>query len=327
MTADTGRLSSLPLVYHPDYVTPLPEGHRFPMPKFGMIRDRLLVGGVAPEAFHRPAPATREQLERVHTPAYVEAFIAGTLDHDAIRRIGLPWSEGLVTRTVTAAGGALRTAELALDSPGGIACNCAGGTHHAHADFGSGFCIFNDLAVAAADLLARGRVQQVLIVDLDVHQGDGTAAIFADDPRVFTFSMHCGKNFPARKVNGDRDVALPEGMQDAAYLAVLRKELPRLLDRVEPDLVLYDAGVDPHVDDKLGRLALTDAGLAARDRYVLETCRADGVPVACVIGGGYHDDLRVLAERHTILHRVAGEVVGGAGPASPSNQAGRRRAP
>ena len=317
MTGGAGVSASLPLVYHPDYVTPLPEGHRFPMPKFGMIRDLLAAEVAAPSWFHRPTPATREQLERVHTPSYVEAFISGTLDRDAVRRIGLPWSEGLVGRSITAVGGTLMTAELALGSPAGIACNCAGGTHHAHPNFGSGFCIFNDLAVAAADLLARGRVHQVLIVDLDVHQGDGTAAIFADEPRVFTVSMHCGKNFPARKVDGDRDVALPVGTGDGAYLAALRDELPRLLDRVEPDLVLYDAGVDPHADDKLGRLALTDAGLAGRDRYVLEACRADRVPVACVIGGGYHDDLAVLARRHTILHRTAaGVVVGGADAAA-----------
>ncbi len=191
----------------------------------------------------------------------------------------------------------------------GIACNTAGGTHHAHAGFGSGFCIFNDLAVTAADLLARDVVQQVLIVDLDVHQGDGTAAIFADQPRVFTFSMHCGKNFPARKVPSDLDVALPPGTGDAEYLRTLRETLPRLLDRVEPDLVLYDAGVDPHADDKLGHLRLTDEGLASRDRTVMQRCGEHGIPVACVIGGGYHDDHRVLAHRHSTVHRVATEIM------------------
>ena len=297
----------LPLVYHPHYVTPLPAGHRFPMPKFKLLRDLLIEEGVArPEQFHEPRPALRQQLESVHDPAYVAAFIEGRLDRDAVRRIGLPWSPGLVTRTVTAVGGTLRTAELALET--GLACNTAGGTHHAHADFGSGFCIFNDLAVAAADLLARGRVQQILVVDLDVHQGDGTAAMLTHEPRAFTFSMHCGKNFPLRKAASDRDVSLEAGTGDRAYLDTLAQVLPELLEQVEPDLVLYDAGVDPHHDDKLGHLALSDAGLAARDRYVLELCRDQGVAVACVIGGGYHDDHRLLARRHSTIHRAADAV-------------------
>ena len=297
----------VPMVYHPDYVTPLPAGHRFPMPKFGILRDLLLADGVAKAGhFHRPTPATHAQLQRVHDADYVSAFVEGRLDRDAVRRIGLPWSAGLVTRTLTAVGGTIRTAELALDH--GLACNTAGGTHHAHADFGSGFCIFNDLAVAAADLLARGAVQQVLIVDLDVHQGDGTAALLADEPRAFTFSMHCGKNFPLRKVASDLDVSLEAGLGDRGYLAALARVLPNLLERVEPDLVLYDAGVDPHHDDKLGHLAMTDEGLARRDRYVLECCRQQGVAVACVIGGGYHADHHVLARRHSTIHRVARSV-------------------
>jgi acetoin utilization deacetylase AcuC-like enzyme len=300
--------AALPLVYHRDYVTPLPAGHRFPMPKFGVLRDLLLADGVAePGQIHEPTPATRAQLHRVHEPGYVADFIAGRLDRDAVRRIGLPWSPGLVRRTITAVGGTIRTAELALRH--GLACNLAGGTHHAHPGFGSGFCIFNDLAVAAADLLARGLVQQVLIVDLDVHQGDGTAAIFAHEPRVFTLSVHCEKNFPARKVPSDLDVPLPPGLGDEAYLETLERTLPAVLERVEPDLVLYDAGVDPHADDKLGRLSLSDAGLIARDRFVIERCREQGVAVAGVIGGGYHDDVHVLARRHSLLHRTAARVV------------------
>lgn len=320
----------LPLVYHPDYVTPLPDGHRFPMPKFGILRDLLINDGVATaEQFHQPVEATREQLERVHSAEYVEAFMSGGLGRDAVRRIGLPWSEGLVNRTITAVGGTIRTVELALGNPGGggdafgggisgdtcggasggggggLACNTAGGTHHAHRGFGSGFCIFNDLAVAAAEMLHRGAVQQVLIIDLDVHQGDGTAAIFADEPRVFTWSMHCEKNFPSRKVPSDLDTPLPVGVGDDQYLSVLGQTLPGVLERVEPDLVLYDAGVDPHHDDKLGKLSLTDAGLYARDRYVIERCREQGIAVAGVIGGGYHADHRVLADRHAILHRAA----------------------
>ena len=300
----------LPLIYHPDYVTPLPDGHRFPMGKFAVLRDLLIDEGIAhADTLHRPVPATRAQLARVHTPDYVDAFLHGALEREAVRRIGLPWSPQLVRRTVTAVGGTVRTAELALEH--GLACNLAGGTHHAHPGFGSGFCIFNDLAVAAADVLARGLARRVLVVDLDVHQGDGTAAIFArqdtgrDD--VFTFSMHCGANFPSRKVAGDHDVALEVGAGDDRYMAVLADELPALLTRVAPDLVLYDAGVDPHHDDRLGRLGLTDGGLAARDRYVIASCRDAGaaVAVAGVIGGGYHADLRTLAARHATLHRAA----------------------
>ncbi len=309
----------LPLVYHEDYVTPLPKGHRFPMGKFEILRDVLVSDGVAqPGQFYRPKPAELDVLQGVHDPAYVNAFVNGTLSRDAERKIGLPWSPGLVRRTVTAVGGTVRTAELALEH--GLAANCAGGTHHAHRGFGSGFCIFNDLAVAAAEMLHRGEVAQVLIIDLDVHHGDGTATIFADKTsrlgsRVFTFSMHCGKNFPSRKPPSDLDVALPAGLDDHAYLDVLLNGqrthgspyggLDALLERVEPDLVLYDAGVDPHRDDKLGHLQLTDDGLYRRDRAVIGACRSHGIPTACVIGGGYHDDWTVLARRHATVHRAA----------------------
>lgn len=317
----------LPLVYHENYVTPLPEGHRFPMGKFALLRDVLMAEGFTD--FRVPEPASRAMIERVHDSDYVSAFVAGRLDRDAVRRIGLPWSEGLVRRTITAVGGAVHTAELALEH--GLAANCAGGTHHAHRDFGSGFCMLNDLAVAAQHLLDHHGVSQVLIVDLDVHQGDGTARIFRDEPRVFTCSMHCGKNFPARKASSDLDVELPKGMRDEAYLAVLRGGcggaveqpgdgdpralgdaflgLEALLEMVEPDVVLYDAGVDVHVDDALGHLNLSDAGLFARDRFVIETCRGHGVPVACVIGGGYDKDWQRLADRHGSVHRAARAVL------------------
>ncbi|MEO1237298.1 MAG: histone deacetylase [Planctomycetota bacterium] len=297
----------LPLVFHPDYVTPLPEGHRFPMPKFGVLRDLLIEEGVATAGqFHGPVRATRGQLLRVHSPEYVEAFVSGRLGRDEVRRIGLPWSEGLVNRTITAVGGTIRTVELALEH--GLACNTAGGTHHAHRGFGSGFCIFNDLAVAAAEALFRGWVSQVLVVDLDVHQGDGTAAIFADEPRVFTLSVHCEKNFPSRKVPSDLDVGLPPEVGDGEYLKVIEDTLPGVLEEVEPDLVLYDAGADVHVGDRLGKLALTDAGVYERDRYVIERCREQGVAVAGVIGGGYDADHRRLAGRHATLHRAASAV-------------------
>jgi acetoin utilization deacetylase AcuC-like enzyme len=298
---------SLPIVYHPDYVSPLPPGHRFPMAKFGMVYRVLLADGVASlDQFHLPQPATSETLGMAHAPSYVAAFRQGTLDAKALRRIGLPWSERLVNRSATAVGGSILTAQLALEY--GVACNTAGGTHHAHRDFGSGFCIYNDMAVAAAWMLAQKRVERILIIDLDVHQGDGTAAIFADCPQVTTFSMHCGANFPFRKKQSDLDVDLPIGMEDDDYLATLRQYLPELLETVRPDLVFYDAGVDAHRDDKLGKLCLSDAGLYARERYVLETCLQRGKPVACVIGGGYADSIEVLARRHSLVHRAASDV-------------------
>ena len=223
-----------------------------------------------------------------------------------MRRIGLPWSEGLVRRTVTAVGGTLLTVDLALTH--GLAASTAGGTHHAFADFGSGFCIFNDMAIAARWAVHSGRARRVLIVDLDVHQGDGTAAICAGDDTIFTFSMHCGDNFPFRKQTSDCDIELPVGTGDDEYFAVLRAAMPDLLTGFCPDLVIYDGGVDPHRDDKLGKLALSDQGLYRRDRYVLDTCVAAGIPVACVIGGGYDDDHDRLARRHCTLHAAAADV-------------------
>ena len=294
----------LPIVHHADYVVPLPEGHRFPMPKFGLLHAHLCDIGLArSEHVFTPEMPTRDELLLVHEPEYVDAFVNGDIDANMQRRIGLPWSAALAHRTRIAVGGAIRTAELALEH--GLACNTAGGTHHAFPDFGAGFCILNDLAVAARLMLERGRVDQVLVVDLDVHQGDGTAHIFRDEPAVFTFSMHCGRNFPLRKQRSDLDVPLDERTDDNAYMTTLERHLPDVLERVEPDLVLYDAGVDPHHADRLGKLALTDAGLLRRDRYVLECCRAHDVPVACVIGGGYSDDHHLLAARHATLHRAA----------------------
>ncbi|MBF2007687.1 MAG: histone deacetylase [Chlorogloeopsis fritschii C42_A2020_084] len=297
----------LPLVYHPDYIAPLPEGHRFPMPKFRQLYQLLLADGVAsPQQFHIPLRPEQELIELIHTPEYVRAYCEGTLDPKAQRRIGLPWSPLLVNRTCVAVGGTILTAQLALSY--GLACNTAGGTHHAFPSYGSGFCIFNDLAIASRVLQKFGLVQKILIVDLDVHQGDGTAFIFQDDDSVFTFSMHCEVNFPGTKQKSDLDVPLPIGMEDDAYLQTLADYLPDLLSDVQPDLILYDAGVDPHIGDRLGKLALTDTGIYRREMQVLSTCIAAGIPVACVIGGGYAEDLNALVYRHSLLHRAASEV-------------------
>lgn len=298
---------SVPIVYHPDYVSPLPPEHRFPMGKFGLLYDLLLADGVVtPDRVFAPSLPPTEWLELVHDPAYIQAYYTGTLDPKIQRRIGLPWSSQLVNRTCIALGGSILTAQLALKY--GLACNTAGGTHHAFPNFGSGFCIFNDLAIAPRVLQQLGLVKKVLIVDLDVHQGDGTAVIFRHDRSVFTFSMHCQVNFPGTKQTSDLDVPLQVGMEDEEYLKVLAQYLPDLLTQIKPDLVLYDAGVDPHIDDKLGKLALTNTGLYQRDRYVLSTCLAAGYPVACVIGGGYAEDLNSLVYRHSLVHRSAREV-------------------
>ena len=275
------------------------------MAKFRLLHQLLLEQGVIqPNQVHQPLSIARKDLENVHPRFYHEAFSRDRLPHPAQRRIGLPATRPLVQRTWLAVGGTLLTARLALQR--GLACHLAGGTHHAHPDFGSGFCIFNDCAVAARVLLTTGEVQRILIIDLDVHQGDGSAACFQHDPRVTTLSVHAGSNFPLRKVQGDIDIALADHTSDDDYLAAIADRLPDALDNTEPELVLFNAGVDPHRDDRLGRLALSDAGLMMRDRLVLDACLRRRIPTATVIGGGY-DALTPLVQRHAIVVRAAAE--------------------
>ena len=295
------------VVYHPDYVAPLPNGHRFPMSKFKLLRDLLIEDGVICESqIHQPKLPNSDLIQLVHDRDYVKGYRTGTLEYKAQRRIGLPWSEAIANRTCIAVGGTILAAQLALKS--GCACNTAGGTHHAFPDYGSGFCIFNDLAIASRVLLDKGLVSKILIVDCDVHQGDGTAFIFRNDDRVFTFSMHCEANFPGKKQQSDLDIPLPVGLDDDGYLQILAQHLSDLLSHVKPDLVLYDAGVDTHVKDRLGKLCLTDWGIYRREMMVFSTCKAGGYPVASVIGGGYGKDLSALVYRHSLLHRAAKEV-------------------
>ncbi len=297
----------LPLIYHPDYVVPLPKQHRFPMPKFRQLYELLLKDEVAcPSQFFLPETPCQQWLELVHTSEYVQAYLQGTLDAKAQRRIGLPWSPALVKRTCTAVGGTIFTAQLALKY--GLACNTAGGTHHAFPSYGSGFCIFNDLAIASRVIQHLNLARKILIVDLDVHQGDGTAFIFQNDNSVFTFSMHCEVNFPGTKQVSDLDIPLPVGMEDEDYLQTLASHLSDVLNQVKPDLILYDAGVDTHIGDRLGKLALTDTGIFRREMQVLSTCIAARYPVACVIGGGYAEDLSSLVYRHSLLHRAASQI-------------------
>ena len=292
-----------PVVYHPAYSAPMPAGHRFPMHKYARLAQVLEEEGlVGPEGFHIAQPASFEMLAAVHDPEYVRQVLAAEVPAKVERVIGMPVSRGVSDRAQAAVGGTLMAARLALRF--GLACNTAGGSHHAGPHSGAGFCTFNDVGVVGRALLDAGDIRQALVVDLDVHQGDGTAFIFEHEPRVFTFSMHGARNYPVRRGPSDLDIDLPDGTGDAAYLAELQAILPVLLERVRPDLVFYIAGVDPHAEDRLGRLALSDAGLAARDAYVLETC----LPVAAVvgvIGGGYDNDIDRLARRHATLHRAA----------------------
>ncbi|WP_028696230.1 histone deacetylase family protein [Pseudomonas cremoricolorata] len=299
----------LPLIYHDDYSPPFPADHRFPMDKFRLLRDHLVDSGLTcDQALLRPELCPVDILALAHDRSYIERYIHGELSREDQRRLGLPWSEALARRTVRAVGGSLLTAEQALQH--GIACHLAGGTHHAHYDYPAGFCIFNDLAVISHYLLAAGRVQRVLIFDCDVHQGDGTARMLHDTPDAITVSLHCQQNFPARKADSDWDIALPRGMGDSDYLQVVDEALNYLLPLYQPDLVLYDAGVDVHRDDALGYLQLSDAGLAARDEAVLRHCLGRDIPVMGVIGGGYSKDRQALAKRHGILHHSAARVLG-----------------
>lgn len=298
---------ALPIVHHPDYVAETPPGHRFPMAKFGRLAALLRAEGHAPDGFHQPEPASRALLTLAHAPAYVDAVLEQRVDRLLERRIGLPITASVARRAQLATAGTLLAARLALRH--GAAANTAGGSHHAARDGGAGFCVFNDVAVAAQALLAEGAVRRVLVVDLDVHHGDGTALLFQAEPRVFTFSMHCDANWPLEKPASDLDVPVPPAAGDETYLGLLGAHLPRALARAEPDLVFYNAGVDVHRDDRLGKLALSDAGIAARDRLVAQACRAAGAAVAGVIGGGYQDDLDALAWRHSLLHRALAETL------------------
>jgi acetoin utilization deacetylase AcuC-like enzyme len=276
------------------------------MGKFRRLAEVLVEDGlVEAGGFHTPDFADFDLIAAVHDPGYVRQLFELDLPTAVERRIGLPVNGAVVDRARAATAGTLLTARLALAS--GLACNCAGGSHHAARDYGAGYCLFNDVAVAATALLGEGVVARILVVDVDVHQGDGTAFIFEHEPRVFTFSMHGAKNYPVRRGPSDLDVDLPDGTGDAAYLAELAAHLPALLAKMRPDLVFYIAGVDPYKDDRLGRLALTAEGLMARDLYVLRTCRAVA-PVVGVSGGGYDDDLDALARRHATLHRAAAEM-------------------
>lgn len=297
---------SIPIVHHPAFDAHFDTGHRFPMAKFSRLAAILVEDGVVPAGgFHVPAPALPAWLRLAHDPLYVDQVLRRTVPAAIEKAIGFVVDERVSMRSRCATGGTVLTARLALAE--GLACSTAGGSHHARREGGAGFSVFNDVAVAAALLLAGGDAARILVVDCDVHQGDGTARIFADEPRVFTLSLHAAKNYPHEKAQSDWDVALADGTGDAAYLDALRSALRTAHDTARPDFVFYNAGIDPHEEDRLGRLALSDHGLAERDRTVIGFFRDRGISVAGVLGGGYSRDIDTLARRHTILHRVARE--------------------
>jgi acetoin utilization deacetylase AcuC-like enzyme len=288
---------------------PLPLGHRFPAGKYSMLRELVTSERTLGSARLIPSPAaTPAELALAHDAGYVSAVLDGTLSADIERRIGLPWSETLVARSLATTGGSLAAARSALEN--GLSGQLAGGTHHAHRDFGSGYCVFNDLAVAALTLLAEGNVSRIAIVDLDVHQGDGNAAILAGNEAIFVLSIHGEKNFPFRKVPSTLDVGLADGTEDSDYIRALAGALERVAD-FRPELILYLSGVDPLVSDKLGRLSLTFDGLEERDRMVFQFCRRRGIPVSIAIGGGYADPITDSVQAYASTFRLAREVFSG----------------
>lgn len=297
------------IAWSPVYKYELPEGHRFPMAKYELIPEQLLYEGtVRDEHFFHPGSLSEEVALLTHTRDWWERMNAVRLSEREIRAIGFPINEHFVRRGRHISQGTVECAHFALQH--GCALNVAGGTHHAFADRGEGFCCFNDQAVAANYLLYKGLAQKVLIVDLDVHQGNGTASIFHDEPRVFTFSMHGERNYPIRKEKSDLDIGLPDGMGDADYLRILADTLPRLLDEVQPDFVFYLSGVDILASDKLGRLDVSREGCRARDHAVLSLCHRHRLPVAVSMGGGYSPRIADIVEAHANTFRVAQELFG-----------------
>lgn len=293
-----------PIAYHPVYKYPVPEGHRFPMDKYELLPQQLLREGiVAEEDFFVPDPIALETVYAVHQKAYADHFVQGTLSALAARRIGFVQSPLLVDRELRLTNGTLLGAVKALDT--GIAFNIAGGTHHAGYDFGEGFCMINDQAVAAQYLLDHQGIRQVLIIDLDVHQGNGTASIFRNTPEVFTFSIHGTNNYPFRKEQSDWDIGLEDNTTDSVYLGILDKALPELIDKVKPDFIFYQAGVDILHTDKMGRMACTLEGCRRRDKLVLTIARQHRIPLQCSMGGGYSPDIRTIVEAHANTYRVA----------------------
>jgi acetoin utilization deacetylase AcuC-like enzyme len=294
----------LKIAYHPIYKHPLPEGHRFPMLKYELLPEQLIYEGTcSKDNFFEPKIPDEDHILRVHTEAYVQDLKQLSLDKRAARKIGFPLSQILVEREVIIADGTMKASEFALQH--GIAMNIAGGTHHAYTNRGEAFCLLNDQAIGARYLQQKKLAHKILIVDLDVHQGNGTAEIFQNDASVFTFSMHGKSNYPFKKETSDLDIALENDTNDDTYLNILYDTLPKLIAKEQPDFIYYLCGVDVISTDKLGKLGLSLDGCKERDRFVLETCNTNHLPVMCSMGGGYSPDIKTIVEAHSNTFRLA----------------------
>lgn len=291
------------IFYSDVFILPLPEGHRFPMGKYARLRERIGSDGALSGGLELPPAVSDAELLRVHDPSYLDRVVSGSLDRSEILRIGFPWSPRLIERSRRSAGGTLAAARTALGA--GVAVNLAGGTHHSFADRGEGFCVFNDAAVTIRALQAESRVQRAVVIDLDVHQGNGTASIFRGDPSVFTLSVHGANNFPFEKESSDLDIPLPDGAGDRVFLDAVESGVRRALASIDAEIAIYIAGADPYAGDRLGRLSVSKAGLAERDRIVLDLCLAAGVPVAIAMGGGYAEEIEDIVDVHMATVREA----------------------
>lgn len=295
------------IAYHPIYKHPLPDGHRFPMIKYDLLPQQLLHEGTCePDNFFEPGFPDDNHILAIHNANYYEELQALRVKPSAARKIGFPLSKELVERERIIADGTITCCELALEN--GIAMNIAGGTHHAYTDHGEAFCMLNDQAIGARYLLNQKLAHKILIVDLDVHQGNGTAEIFQNDDSVFTFSMHGASNYPFKKEKSDLDIALEKGTDDAEYLSILKETLPKLINQVHPDFIFFLCGVDILKTDKLGTLGMSIEGCYERDRYVLQTCKDLNVPVQCSMGGGYSPDIKIIVEAHANTFRLAQQI-------------------
>ncbi|EKO3856387.1 histone deacetylase [Vibrio harveyi] len=302
----------LPLIYHPIYSQlELPEGHRYPIMKYQYlyqaVKDKLVQQDWGQHIeFSQPQPLNVDEIKLVHSGEYVDLLVSGDMPAAKMRRIGFPWSETLVSRTLMSTAGTVLTAEKALEH--GVAIHLSGGYHHAHKDFGSGFCLFNDLVIAAKHMLETEHVDKVLIIDSDVHHGDGTATLCADELDIITLSFHCDKNFPARKPDSDLDVPLSRGTSDDTFLMTFKEVVEMALNLHRPDMVIYDAGVDIHTDDELGYFNVSTQGIYERDRFIMQLMKDKGVPVAAVVGGGYRSNHSDLVPIHMQLINAAESV-------------------
>ena len=295
----------LPIVNHKDYFAKIGDDHRFPINKFGALADYLIKKKIVSK-FHIPYPCSDETLKRAHSEKYIMQIKDKTLNQDAIKKIGFPLVDSVVQRSLVATGGTVLASKLAINY--GLACNTAGGSHHANFDSGAGYCVFNDVAVAAQYLLDRGLAGRILILDLDVHQGNGNSDIFKENKNVFTFSMHSKTNYPLKKSKSDLDVELDDNMEDNDYLKILKFYLAQL-NNENFDFVFYIAGVDIHFNDRLGKLKVSDEGIKTRDKLVTENFFSKGIPLCGVLGGGYNKDFKKLVELHSILHQSCAKLI------------------